>query len=184
MPGQIVASSHAKRNLPLQRQNLEGGLERVEEPVQVDLSTLQLSAAGLESADIEQALHEPCECLRLFPKRDTDLALLWIQLPVDVLLKQLQIADDDVYRCLQLVRRNGHELSFELVELSELRRHPLIAPGEAAELVGPALCHRKPVREVAVRHRPHSLFEVVHGPADRARKPDRDQCGEEKSDRE
>src|SRR3712207_7074772 len=42
---------------------------------------------------------------------------------------------DHVDRGLELVRRHGHELRLELVELRELRRHPAVARRQPPELV-------------------------------------------------
>ena len=49
--------------------------------------------------------------------------LLLRERSVDAILEQLQIADHHVDRRLELVRRNGHKLGLELVELGELASH-------------------------------------------------------------
>src|SRR5215203_5301503 len=141
----------------------------MEEPVEVDLSSLQLSAARLEAADVEQPLHKPRESLRLFAEGRADLALFRIELAVDVLLQQLEVTHDHVDRRLELMRRDRDELSLELVEIRELRSHAVIACGKPAEFVGTLFHRGQTLSEIAVGNGFHSAFQVEHGPADRTR---------------
>ena len=75
----------------------------MQETVEIDLSALQLSAACFEAADVEQSLHEPRKRLRLLSESSADLALLRVELAVDVLLEQLEVADDDIDWRLELM---------------------------------------------------------------------------------
>src|SRR5678815_5512465 len=103
--------------------------------VEIDLPPLELSAARLEPAYVEQPLHEPRERLCLLSQCSADFTLPGIQLAVNILLKELEISDDDVDRCLELVRCHRHEFGFQLVQLRELRCHSVIAVCEPPELV-------------------------------------------------
>src|SRR5512141_488945 len=179
----VARANDAEVDLALKRQHLERRLERMQEAVEVHLSPLELAATRLETADVEQALHQSRERLSLLAERRADFALLGIELSVDVFLEQLEISDDDVDRCLQLVRRNRHELRLQLVELGELCRHAVIAVRKPSEFVG-ALFHRgKALREVSVSDGLHSPIEVEYRAADRTRQPDRNQRREQKCNR-
>jgi len=92
----------------------------VQEAVEVDLPALELAAAGFEPTDVEQPLDQSGQSLRLFAQSRANLALLWVELSINIFLEQLEIADDDVDRSLELVRCNRNEFRLELVELGEL----------------------------------------------------------------
>jgi hypothetical protein len=96
----------------------------------------------------------------------------------------LQVADDDVDRRLQLVRRDRDELRSQLIELGELLRHHLVAFGQLAELVPPLGRERQTEVEVAGGHRRHPFLEVAHGLADGAPEQDGDAECQYQRDRE
>src|SRR5437763_9920832 len=130
----------------------------MKEAIEVDLPPLELAAARFEAADVEQTLHQSRERLRLLSQCRADLALLRVELAVNIFLQQLEIADDDIDRSLELVRCDRYEFGLELVELRELRRHSLITLGESSEFVVPIFLHWKPMSEIAVGDSLHSFL--------------------------
>src|SRR6266550_710508 len=100
----------------------------------VDLPHFDLAAACLEPADVEKPFYQSGERVCLLVDRFQDLALAGRDRPVDALLEQIEIADDDVDRRLQLVGRNGNKFRTQALQLRELTGHGVIAGGKATEL--------------------------------------------------
>ena len=74
--------------------------------MQVDLSHIELASTRLEPADVQQSLDESGEAICLLVDRFEDFLLLCRHFSIDAFFEQLEIADDDVDRGLQLVRGN------------------------------------------------------------------------------
>ena len=166
-----------KRDIPLGGQDRERAFERAEEPANVDLTHVELTAACLEAADVEQSLDEARQRVRLFTDRLEDFLLLRRKLAVNPFLQEIQVADDDVDRGLQLVRRHAHELRAQPLELGKLTRHGLVARGESAELGLFILRQAGLMAQISFGDCVHAALELVNRPADGSEEPDRNgQC--------
>src|SRR5688500_6587133 len=148
--GQATAAFNMKANPTLNREHPKRRFELREKRAEPQRPKLELAAASLEPAHVQQLSHEARQRLSLRCQREADLTLLGRQLAVDVLLQQLQVPDDHIDWRLELVRRDRHELRFELVELFQLLRHRMEALGEATKLVVSHRLDLEPIREVSL----------------------------------
>jgi hypothetical protein len=66
----------AENDLALHGEHRKRVLQRHEQPLQVHASDIELAATRFETADVEQALYQSCQRIRLFLQCRQDLALL------------------------------------------------------------------------------------------------------------
>ncbi len=179
LEGQPVLALDAELDLTLHGEHVERALELRQHVVEVHGARLETAAARLEPTDVEQLIHQPRQRVRLRLEGAKHLRVSRVHRPVDALVEQLQVADHDVDRRLELVRRDGHEFRLELVELRELPRHLGEARRELAELVGLVAHRPDAIREVAVRDGAHARAEIENRTADRPGEPERDRAGDD-----
>ena len=163
----------SKIDFPLQREHAERALEVIEEFGEHDRLHLELAAAGLEAADVEQLPDQSRQQLRLRDQRAGDLALPIGQLAVHVLLQELEVAQYHVDGRLQLVRGDGHELRLQPVEFLELGGHRAenFRRGGRTRRRDSALMRERPP-EVSFGNRAHAGVELAERCTDGSREPD------------
>src|SRR5690348_15907270 len=166
--GQRTRALDPEIDPPLHRQHPERLLELGQEYLEVRWAEIELAAARLEAAHIQQLMHQARQGPRLRIERAHDLVHLGRHRPVDALIDQLQIAEDDVDRRFELVRCDGHELRFEPVERRQLVRHRPEALSEMAEFIFSSRVDAQSIAEVAVGHLRHAVLEIADGSANGA----------------
>src|SRR5256885_2314101 len=112
-----VAVVNCKRYVALRGQHGKRALQGVEEAWQIHLPHIELATTRLEAADVQQALDQPRQGVCLLVDGIENLFLFRRQFAVDSLSQQLQIADDDVDRCLELVGGYSNEFRTETLQL-------------------------------------------------------------------
>ena len=133
--GESVGHRHAEVHAALHGEHVERALQLVEQVGEADRPWIDASAPRLEAGDVEQMGGETRQRLALRLDGGEHLGLLGGQRSVDPVLHELKIAEDDVDRRLQLVRRDRDELGLQLVELGQLLAHRAKAHGQPSELV-------------------------------------------------